>query len=297
MERRAAVIVTYRPDASVFQRIDTLARQVDVLYVVDNTPETEAVQPLPWPEHVTFERNFNEGGLAGALNIALQRVRAAGVRYFFIFDQDTDLAPGFCQDMLDAALALNDPTWAIAGPRHVNSSTGHPVRLSVPGHFMNSFWPKSDSGVVECLALINSCSLLDLERVPRSLRYDEVLAIDMIDIDFCLAVRAAGWKMLCIPSITVAHGIGNRKKGSFAFSATNYNSHRKYLQTRNRIAVWRKFGSVEMAYVMTDAIIWFADALRTVVLEVDRLDKIKAISRGIKDGFQIRTAHAPESLR
>lgn len=285
VERTAAVIVTFRPDASVFERVRTLADQVDVLYVVDNTPE--AMEPGQWPEHVVFERNFNQGGLAGALNIALQKARANGIRYFFVFDQDTEISSGFCHELLSAALALKDENWAIAGPRHVNSSTGYPVRLSVPARFLNSMWPEENSGVIECLLLINSCSLLDLYRVPPALAYDENLAVDMVDVDFCLAVYAAGLKMLCISSITVNHGIGNRKKGAFAFSATNYSSHRKYLQTRNRLAVWRKYGLKYPSFVLSDGIIWALDSARTICFERGRWAKLKAIASGIVDGLKL----------
>lgn len=285
VQQTAAVIVTFRPDAGVFHRIKTLADQVDVLYVVDNTPEP--LEPSQWPEHVVIERNFNQGGLAGALNIALQKARANDIRYFFVFDQDTEIAPSFCNELLTAALALNNENWAIAGPRHVNSSTGHPVRLSVPARFMNSMWPEENSGVIDCLVLINSCSLLDLHRVPPTLVYDENLAVDMVDVDFCLAVHAAGLKMLCLPSITVSHGIGNRKKGAFAFSATNYNSHRKYLQTRNRLAVWRKYVLVYPSFVLSDGLIWAMDSVRTIFLEPGRWSKFKAILSGIVDGIKL----------
>jgi rhamnosyltransferase len=295
VERTAAVIVTFHPDASVFQRINTLAAQVDVLYVIDNTPEE--IDLGTWADSIVFFQNRNKGGLAGALNIALREAQKAGIRYFFVFDQDTDMSPDFCNTLLTTALGLEDDTWAIVGPRHVNSSTGHPVRLSVPGRFMNSLWPQETSGVIECLCLINSCSLLDLQKVPKLMRYDEDLAVDMVDVEFCLAIRAAGFKMLCIPAITVAHGIGNRKKGSLAFSATNYSSHRKYLQTRNRFIVWKKFARLETAFVITDAIIWLMDSFRTLAFETKRLDKFKAIFKGVMDGISHRNEHVLRPTR
>jgi rhamnosyltransferase len=286
MNGSAAVIVTYHPDAQVFERIDTLAAQVDVLYVIDNTPETVAFPALA--PGVVFERNGNRGGLAGALNSALRHARASHLRYVFVFDQDTEIPRGYCDAMLAASATLAATDWAVAGPRHVNASTGHPVRLSVPGRFMNSLWPTSAMKNVECLFLINSCSLLDLARVPAQLCYDEHLAVDMIDVAFCLALRRLGLQSFCIPSITVVHGIGNRKPGSFAFSATHYSSERKYLQTRNRFIVWRTFWATEKAYVVTDLLIWLMDAARTIVFEARRGEKLGAIGRGIIDGLRFR---------
>jgi len=286
VEKSAAVIVTFRPDEKVICRINTLAEQVEVLYVIDNTPEL--VDFSFSARNIVFERNFNKGGLAGAINIAMAKARTADKRYFFVFDQDTEVESDFCGRLKNAALLLNRNDWAIIGPRHVNTSTGHPVRLSVPNRFMNSLWPDEATNITECLFIINSCSLLDLQKIPLSLLYDEDLAVDMIDVDFCLAVRAANSKVLCIPSITVVHGIGNRKEGSFAFSATNYNSSRKYLQTRNRFIVWKKYFAYEKAYVVTDALIWIMDSARTVTFEVGRVEKAKAILRGIRHGVNWR---------
>jgi rhamnosyltransferase len=129
--------------------------------------------------------------------------------------------------------------------------------------------------------------MLDLSKLPADLGYDEDMAVDMIDIDFCLAARARAVKSLCITGITIRHGIGNRKEGSFIFSPTNYSSHRKYLQTRNRLAVWRKFLKAYPRFVFSDAAIWVLDSLRTIFLEPGRWSKTQAIVRGIADGLKL----------
>lgn len=282
----AAVIVGFHPDADVLERVAIISRQVDQLYFVDNSPEASSFDALPG--NVELIRNGNRGGLAGALNIALERARSAGFSHFFLFDQDTEIESGFCSRMIVAAEALDDHRVGIFASRHVNSSTGHPVRLSVPGTFLNSKWPEHGDQVIECLFLINSCSLIQLDRVPAALRYDETLGVDMIDVDFCLAAARAGVKMVCFPHIEVRHGIGNRVKGSAAFSATHYNSHRKYLQTRNRIVIWKRYFSDKTAFVLGDVAIWMMDCARTVLFEPQRGSKSAAIYKGVVDGIRAR---------
>lgn len=282
----AAVIVGFHPDANVLERVRILSRQVATLYFVDNSPEASHYNAMP--ENVELIHNANRGGLAGALNIALDRARAADFTHLFLFDQDTDVDSGFCAQMIDASETLNDQRVGIFASRHVNSSTGHPVRLSVPGAFLNSKWPEHGTEAIECLFLINSCSLLKLDRVPAALRYDEALGVDMIDVDFCLAAARAGVRMVCFPHIEVRHGIGNRVKGSAAFSATHYSSHRKYLQTRNRIVVWKRYFSDKTTFVLGDVAIWLMDCARTVIFESQRGPKSAAICKGVVDGIRAR---------
>jgi rhamnosyltransferase len=282
----AAVIVGFHPDAQVLERVAIIARQVDRLYFVDNSPEAAKFGALPG--NVELIHNHNKGGLAGALNIALNRAKQAGFTHFFLFDQDTDVQARFCAQMIDAAEALDDPRAAIFAPRHVNSSTGHPVRLSVPGTFLNSKWPVAGDQTIECLFLINSCSLLKLDRIPDALRYDETLGVDMIDVDFSLAAARAGVKLVCFTRIEVRHGIGNRVKGSMAFSATHYSSHRKYLQTRNRIVVWKRYFSDKTAFVLGDIAIWLMDCARTLIFESQRGKKSASIAKGVVDGVRAR---------
>ena len=285
-EKSAAIMVTFNPDNRVFERLHLLSKQVDVVFVIDNSKNKLSFENFPTNAELII--NGNTGGLAGALNIGLKRARHISIDYLFIFDQDTDVFPGFCGRLLIESKKILDSSCAIFGPMHTNLSTGHPVRLGAPNRFMSSVWPKATDGPLECLFLINSGTLLHLNRIPDNLKYDESLSVDMIDVDFCLTARSNGKKSVCLTQIQVAHGIGNRAKGSAKFSPTNYPPSRKYLQTRNRIIVWRRFFHLEPGFVWSDFFIWSLDFIRTIAFEEHKLDKLRAVINGFISGFSFR---------
>jgi rhamnosyltransferase len=283
MSKVCAVIVAYEPTEDLATKVASLARQVDTVYLIDNTPVSGYEKPRI--ANVVFSSNQNRGGLAGALNIALAAARADKSDFLFVFDQDTEISDDFCSRMLAAEKQHRSAGAGIYGPMHINSSTGWPVRVSVPTGLLRSHWPKGNEGIIEALFLINSCALLDLARIPPTLTYDENMGVDMIDVDFGLAARAMGVKSICLSEISVRHGIGNRKEGSFMFAPTHYGSHRKYLQTRNRLLVWKRHKNVDLVFVVSDLVIWFLDAVRSVALERNRKDKLVSIVRGVMHGI------------
>jgi len=286
----SAVIVTFNPDESVQPRIEEIARQVDKLYLIDNSPDASPI--FTPPTNTMVIHNKNEGGLAGALNIALRSARDSEFDFLFLFDQDTDITQDFCNNLLNASQNGEYADFTLFGPRHVNASTNHAVRISTNKGPLLSHWPQENDQPVECFFIINSCSLIDLRKLPSDLFYDEDLGVDMIDVDFCLAARGKGARSLCIPSITVRHGIGNKREGGHMFSPTNYSSHRKYLQTRNRFITWRRYSNFYPLLIISDMFIWALDSARTLVLEQGRASKARSILRGIIDGLKYNFQHS-----
>ena len=280
-----ACVVTYRPDEAVRQRIEAIARQVDHVIIVDNTPDQPGVPLGMDSAQVSVVFNQNRGAIAGALNAALGFARDRGFSHLVLFDQDTEIPPGLCASLLACAAA--SPSAGIIGPRYLNSSTGHPGRIvSMKGFFRQNVWPAETASSFEALFLINTCSVLSLDRIPENLWYDESLIMDNVDVDFCLALRQSGGSIRCFPSVTVLHGIGARKPGSSKFSATNYPPQRKYLQSRNRVAVWRRYAGQHPGFVLQDVLVWLLDSARTLVLEQGRWAKTSAIVRGFLAGWR-----------
>lgn len=281
-QRLLACVVTYMPDAAVPGRLRAIAAQVDHVLVVDNTPSRACFPVIG--DNLTVVFNENRGAIAGALNAGLRHARQHGYTHVILFDQDTEIVAGLCERLL--AFSRSQPDAAIVGPRYVNSSTGYPGRIvTIEGFFRRSRWPDVNDLPFEALFLINSCSLLHIVRIPDDLGYDESLIVDNVDVDFCLALRRCGRSIWCAPKITVEHGIGARRKGAGKWSPTNYSAHRKYLQSRNRVAVWRRYVGEHPGFVLQDVVVWLLDSARTLVLEQGRWAKTSAIVRGFLAGW------------
>jgi rhamnosyltransferase len=140
--------------------------------------------------------------------------------------------------------------------------------------------------VKEALFLITSGTLLDLQRIPPTLRYREEFLVDCVDIDFCLRARALGASVLVDTDLTMVHMLGNRRQGSWRFSPSMYSADRRYLSTRNKTVLWREHWKRYPYFVATDLLVTCLDFVRTLLLEKDRLKTASAFLGGFRSGLR-----------
>lgn len=281
-----ACVMAFNPGDQFENNCRVIANMVTTLLVVDNSPVGSlACQQIEWPGNIEIIYNKNLGAVAGALNIALFIARERGYDYLQLFDQDTE-PPLQVTAKLISALKLNTEVVMIS-PRFTNLNTGYPGRVmtDVSKWKIKSIWPRTDIGMLNALFAISSASVIDINRLPAYLYYDERLIIDGCDVEFCLALKTAGFKILVDTSQCITHGIGNRKNGGGRWSPTNYSAQRKYLGAKNRVMVWRRYAGYYPGFILNDLYVFILDSLRTILLEKEKLKKFGAIINGVIAGF------------
>lgn len=274
-------IVAYRPDDGFVDRIRNVRTQVDELVVVDNSEDLSLA--LPADVGATIIRNANRGGIAGALNRALDHARAGGFSHLCFFDHDSLVPDGMVRHL---AREVERVKGTLIGPIYVNSATGHPGRfvLDVDGH-PKSRWLTGGHGVVPAFFLITSGTVVSLERLDPSIRYDESMLVDMVDVEFCLRVRQAGGKLFLDTESVMSHGIGNREEGASRFAPPNYSANRYRMIVGNRILIWRRWFRTNPRYVALDVLVTLADFARNTLLLEKRLPYLRAVRAGWRDGW------------
>lgn len=278
-----AAITAYFPDDHFPERVKAIAEQVDWVIVIDNGDGSTILrESLPSNSEVYV--NNNKGSMAGALNVALRRARLLEFEYLITFDQDSTVPAGLITGLLESA---NLTGAAIVGPNFINSATKAPGRfyLYKNGHTFFKWFP-SPAGIHEALFVITSGMLIHLKALPDVIEYREEFLVDLVDIDFCLATRALGLRVMVNTDVSMSHAIGNKVPGSWRFSTSNYNPNRKYLSTKNRIIVWHEHWRKYPAFVLSDILIGFADFARTLLLERKRQSLAKAFYEGGRDGLR-----------
>lgn len=277
----SSCVVAYHPDAGFSERLGSIRAQVDQLLVVDNS-EDGSLQ-LPDLPDVTILRNANRGGIAGALNMAIDHARANAFTHLTFFDHDSDVPAGMVPRLTER---LEQGLGTLIGPIYTNSSTNRPGRfvIDIDGK-PKSQWIGESRGVIPAFFLITSGTVVALARLPESVRYDESMLVDMVDVEFCLRVRQAGGRILLDTDSTMAHGMGNREVGASRFAPPNYSERRYRMIVGNRILIWRRWGRAYPRYVLLDIIVMFADLIRNTLLLKNRLVYLRAVGRGLRDGF------------
>ncbi len=221
-----AVIVIHDDGERLIPLLDVLQREVAASVVVDNASTDGSIEPLQGRSEVTVLRNPENRGFAAAVN---QGARAASTGWLVLVNPDVHLRAG----QVTALLEDLPPDVAAAAPLQVDAydrprvETGgyeptlgrYLVWALVPaayhgrrGPWLSRPFPHGDleldwlSGALLGIRrpLLESLGFLD----ERFFMYHE-------DVDFGRRARAAGYRLLCRPSVRlhheVAHGDPDRR--------------------------------------------------------------------------------------
>ncbi len=175
--------------------------------IMDNGPQgaLRAVQrALGREPRATFHRLAGNLGKAAAINRAVELFPSP---WYAILDDDTVIARGWLSKLLSAA-GKGRPRTAIVG-----------CRLLLPDRRIYSAemiswlggvgYKERDLGQRSyerfCDAVCGACMLVRGEALS-TIRFDEGLAQEYEDGDFCLKAREAGWKVFYAGSVCAVHG-------------------------------------------------------------------------------------------
>lgn len=157
----------------------------------DATPRNLRSMARSWPElrAVKNERNVP---YAEAVN---RGMRAAKGRYLLWLNNDTVPGPGW----LDALLAAlrSDEKLAAVGPL-----TDH---MAPPGQVVKRFRPPAGPELRDAAFLGGFCFLMRREALERAGFLDERFVWGWEDMDYCLRLRQAGWRLALARHLFVKH--------------------------------------------------------------------------------------------
>lgn len=185
------------------------------IIVVDNgsTDQTRAVLARQFPAVRVIENTHNRG-VAPARNQGLTVARGA---YLLVLDDDTVVHP----DALARLVSVLDtnPTVAVCGPQLLDSvsqpldrdqsfpTLWHKARRWRGTNLQNEH--SSGNGVSGRLQevdyVIGACHIIRRAALDEVGPYDEHIFYGPEDIDFCLRLHQAGWRVVCEPAARVIH--------------------------------------------------------------------------------------------
>ena len=208
-------VVTYFPDTALADRLRAIVREVAPLLVADNTTNpaarraVEAATKAAGASYLGLPLN---NGVAGGLNAAFARLRAAGHKWAIAFDQDSMPEPGFA-----AALCRHATT---SGCRIVGADWYDQVNPSRHSrHLQPMLWlpflyrrrAVPPSGLDSVTFAITSGTLFNLDLWQQLGGFDPLFPLDYTDIDFCLRARRIGARVGIGAGARLAHNRGAKR--------------------------------------------------------------------------------------
>jgi len=279
-----AVAVTYHPDAELPARLRRILQQVDRLVIVDNgsgQAEIEMLQGFAANPLITLVLNFDNFGIARALNIGIERAIALGFTWVLLLDQDSCIDDDMVQTLIAvyAAFPERDRLAVIgSGFRAADEAPREPTDEG------------GGDGWEEAESVITSGSLIPLKAHAAVGAFREDFFIDYVDTEYCFRARAKAYRVIRTRKPIMSHAIGaitrhnvlGIKKWTF-----NHSAERRYYIARNDTVLLREYGR----YVLG---LWALKSFgrcvrlckRIALYEQMKIRKITAVAQGWWDGIR-----------
>ena len=258
------VTVLYNPTEEVFENISSYLNGLNKLYLVDNSEIEDNVLKNKFlefsPKIEYIKLNGNEG-IAKALNIAKNKAMKENYNWLLTMDQDSKFENDDFLKMLNLVKKYFKKNIAIFSPFHKT---------------IGSIYENKE--MIEKDVVMTSGNLLNLKIVQKIGDFEEKFFIDEVDHDYCYRIKKENYKIVVLNEIILRHNLGNIREYKF-FSVTNHNYIRRYYITRNKLYMTKKYPFLRKRYIKGI----FKDTIKIILVETDKIKKLKMIYLGIKD--------------
>jgi rhamnosyltransferase len=269
----AGLVILYNPDILIIENIKSYISKINTLYVIDNSKvqNVTLVKQLLTFKKIRYTHYEENIGIAKALNIAAEWAINDNYDLLLTMDQDSSLSTDTI-DIYSNFLAT-----------HTHLSVG---LLTLYHHVKNFNKRKSKNTWSEVQTAFTSGSLINLRAFTQIGPFEEKYFIDYVDHEFCLRLRANGFKIIQINSAICYHQLGNLVSKNILgleIPATNHSSIRIYYRTRNRFDVAKKYFITFPVWVIIDLIRFMYEILITIFFETKKTQKIQMAFIGFFD--------------
>ena len=276
----AGVVVLYNSSPDCLENIKTYITQLHRLYVVDNSPTTS-----PWIANsllnhprVRYHHFPQNAGIATALNVGAQQAINDGYRYLLTMDDDSRAPVDMIPKMIRYLATSQPDTIGILAPKHILS-------VNIPEPLL-----PEKSLAIDVRTTMTSGNLVNLAAYQRVGHFDDGLFIDVVDHDFDLRLKAAGYRIVELTDLHLVHRLGTPKR--VRFTGLTYISHspaRNYYLVRNSLVVAIRNRHNYPFYLLTALLTVSIEIVKAALVEDKRLLRLRLIGKALADGIRKRT--------
>lgn len=293
-----AGVVTYEPDLErLHENLSGIHGQVARVIVFDNgSNDVENISAMVREfSNASLVRSAENVGIAAALNRIAELALSEGATWLVTLDQDSVCSDGMVAELRNA----HSPGVAIVAPHIIdrNKQVLSEARLDeLPS--IEHYRRAARKGA------ITSGSLVLLQAWSEVEGFDENFFIDYVDYDFNQRIMNAGFLIIRSNRTYLLHEVGRARptplwvprkdlSGKWRlerFYSFGHSPFRCYFKARNRVLFTRKYGK---QLGLTHEGIWQLpqQILLTLIFEKQRLPKLKAFFRGVRDGIRENVGH------
>ena len=279
-----AIIVLYNPSHDILRRnIDAIIRQVDLLWISDNTPggykRIHEIIDL-YSDKVKYALMNGNVGIAKAQNAGIQYAIDNHFDFVYFLDQDSISPNGIVVTLLELFRNLMNEKIKVGGvgPQPFNRETGKAYLASFKkGHYIKE-------NVKEVTELISSASLISTDVFRDTGMMDESLFIDGVDHELCWRAHFIGeYRFFMITSVLLSHKLGEGDQHFMGITVKIPTPFRTYYQFRNYFFLIRR-QYVPTYWKLSNGLKYFGKYFYYPIFCKQRMAYFKNINKGIIHG-------------
>lgn len=279
-ETVCGIVVAYFPDEGFEARLQTILPQVGRLVIVDNTPDAVPLSPemiAAWGERLHCIANHANRGVAAALNQGIEYALQQGYCWVLTLDQDTQCYPNMVT-ILGNVYEDCIPRPAVIGSNYLDPRSHKPKV------------PPQENEYLEQKTVITSGSLVNAGVAREVGGFREDYFIDQVDHEFCLRMRAHGYRVVISRKPVMDHSVGGSGGVRLPFLGIlpNHPPLRKYYIARNTVVTVAEYWRWEPDWCLRRSVRLLLGLLLMSTLEKQRLAKVRAFAAGFMDGVRRR---------
>lgn len=278
-----SIVTLYYPDVTLLSTLmQIIAWQVDLVCVVDNTPNTtfNVKDLFSSYENLTYIPFGKNVGIAEAQNRGIKFLKKEAVDFVLFLDQDSIPPQNMVKQLMESYLFLSGKGVHVGGvgPRPYNREDG-----TLYQGFVNKGHP--DKMFTPVLDIISSASLVPMKLFDQVGGMESSLFIDFVDQEFCWRASREGYKFFICESIRLNHKVGDGDRSFFFRKIRITSPFRIYFIFRNYLILCRR-NYVPFYWKCTVGIKSFVKLFYFPFFVAPRFEYVKAIWRGVKDGIR-----------
>lgn len=256
----SGTVIWYNPNNDSVINLRTYLPYIKKLYIVDNSDQdnsgllTEDIRTK-----VEYIPNFQNLGIARALNIGCERAVNNKFEWILTMDQDSKFDNNF-ESFL----------------KQIEIKQDEKIALFAPVYEVNGNIIKNK------LRVFSSGNIINLKIHNKIGGFLDELFIDEVDHEMCYRIIENGYKILQLDDIILKHELGETEYKYLLknfFQITNHNYIRRYYITRNKLYVKK----LHPLYTKDYYSIIVKDFIKILFFEKNKTKKIKFIIKGIID--------------
>jgi rhamnosyltransferase len=243
--------------------------------------------------NIEFIFNKTNLGIAAALNQGFARLVNQGSDLVFVFDQDSQPAPGMVETILDTFYSHPQREQiAIVAPMIEDPAGGITFRYMRPhGRFFFERIRSDSQKLEDVTIVITSGALYNLKAYQKIGPFRDDFFIDYVDTEYCLRAKQNGYTIVVNCKARLQHRLGNQQKrrvGPLTMHPTFHSPLRWYYISRNRIPMVLLYAYRFPHWFFYELVNNSYGLIRLLLFEDKKASKLLAMLLGTLDGLNRR---------